>query len=81
MNWILWKVLSLCRRLSPFTCDMVFAVCLKNVEISTDCITIGLLNLEWSNSNFSMAYNYVWTLCFAFVTLVLPLFTSIFYYC
>ena len=45
------------------------------------CITVGMLNLEWSQDNFSMSYNTLWTLSFAFIALILPLFTSFFYYC
>ena len=40
-----------------------------------------MLNLEWSQDNFSMSYNTIWTLSFAFIVLILPLFTSFFYYC
>ena len=45
------------------------------------CITVGMLNLEWSQDNFSMSYNTIWTLSFALIVLILPLFTSFFYYC
>ena len=47
----------------------------------TICVTIGLLNLDWSQSNFSIVYNTIWTISWAFIVLILPLFSSIFYYC
>ena len=45
------------------------------------CVTIGILNLEWSNSNFSIVYNSIFTACWALVLFILPLFASVFYYC
>ena len=44
------------------------------------CVTIGLLNLEWSDENFSIAYCSIFTAVFAVVVLIMPLLTSIFYY-
>ena len=47
----------------------------------TICVTIGLLNLEWSQNNISIVYNTIWTISWAFIVLILPLFCSLFYYC
>ena len=43
-------------------------------------VTIGLKNISWSNENFSIAYCTVFTVILSAIVLILPLFTSIFYY-
>ena len=45
------------------------------------CVTIGLKNIAWSQENFSISYCTVFTVVFAAIVLIMPLFTSIFYYC
>ena len=44
------------------------------------CVTIGLLNLEWSSKNFSITYCSIFNIIFAVIVLVMPILTSIFYY-
>ena len=45
------------------------------------CVTIALLNLNWDKDNFSVQYSAVFTIIFALAVLVMPLFSSLFYYC
>ena len=45
------------------------------------CVSIGLLNLQWDNKNFSIQYNAIFTIVFVILVIILPLFTLIFYYC
>ena len=44
------------------------------------CVTIGLLNLQWSSQNFSITYCSIFNIVFAVIVLFMPLLTSIFYY-
>ena len=45
------------------------------------CVTIGLLNLQWSSENFSITYCSIFTIVFGVIVIILPLLTSIIYYC
>ena len=45
------------------------------------CVTIALLNFNWDSDNFSTQYSAVFTVIFAVAVLIMPLFSSIFYYC
>ena len=45
------------------------------------CVTIGIKNIAWSQENFSISYCTVFTCVFAAIVLIMPLFTSVFYYC
>ena len=45
------------------------------------CVTIALLNIKWDTDNFSVQYSVVFTFIFAIAVLVMPLFSTIFYYC
>ena len=44
------------------------------------CVSIGLLNLRWSEDNFSIAYCTIFTIVFAVIVLIMPILTSIIYY-
>ena len=44
------------------------------------CVTIGLLNLRWSEDNFSIAYCSIFTVVFAVIVIIMPILTSIVYY-
>ena len=44
------------------------------------CVSIGLLNLQWDNKNFSIQYNAIFTIVFVILVILMPLFTLVFYY-
>ena len=44
------------------------------------CITIGILNLDWDQTNMSINYCSVFTVVFAVIYLIMPLYVGLFYY-
>ena len=44
------------------------------------CVTIGMLHISWSQDNLSITYCTIFTIFFTVAVLLLPLFTSVFYY-
>ena len=44
------------------------------------CITIGILNLGWDQTNMSINYCSVFTVVFAIIYLLMPLYVGLFYY-
>ena len=44
------------------------------------CVTIGMINISWSQDNLSIPYCTIFTMGFTGAVLIMPLFTSVFYY-
>ena len=44
------------------------------------CVTIGMVNISWSQDNLSIPYCSVFTVVFMLAVFIMPLFTSVFYY-